>query len=184
MSRLRTWRALASGSTFRSFAPRTGAPCVMMTFFTCPPSQISSSGRTPISSSWYTTDEPSGFGTSPSRAATNAVPIDGCPAKGISPPGVKMRLRYWAAGFVEGKMNVVSERFISRAIAAISAGRRPVARGNTASGFPVRGVSVKTSTRQKSKKRSAIAAGLGARMGVGVLNPRPDRFLRASTFRG
>src|SRR2546428_4819152 len=58
----------------------------------------------------------------------------------------------------------------------MSAGRRPVARGNTASGFPVRGVSVKTSTRQKSKNRSAIALGLGARMGVGVLNPRPTGF--------
>src|SRR3990172_2665034 len=43
--------------------------------------------------------------------------------------------------------------FISRAIACISAGERPVALGNTASG-----VSVNTSTCQKSKNRSAMAA--------------------------
>src|SRR3990170_2355634 len=48
--------------------------------------------------------------------------------------------------------------FISRAIACISAGERPVALGNTASGLPVSGVSVNTSTCQKSKNRSAMAA--------------------------
>src|SRR2546428_4348884 len=91
-------------------------------------------------------------------AATNAVPIDGWPANGISPPGGKIRLRQEAVGFVEGKTNVVSERFISRAIPPISTAERPVALGNTASGLPVSGVSVKTSTRQKSKKRSAMRA--------------------------
>ena len=77
MSRMGTWSAFASGSTLFILVPRTGSPCVITTFFTCPPSQISSSGRTPISSSWYTTDDPSGCGTSPSIAATYAVPIEG-----------------------------------------------------------------------------------------------------------
>src|SRR3990172_428668 len=51
-------------------------------------------------------------------------------------------------------MNVVSERFISRAMPSISPSERPVARGNTARGLPVSGLSVNTSTLQKSKNRS------------------------------
>src|SRR3989454_2863861 len=43
--------------------------------------------------------------------------------------------------------------FISRVIASISASLSPWARGNTASGFPSRGRSAKTSTRQKSYVR-------------------------------
>src|SRR3972149_4778749 len=85
--------AFARPTTDVSFAPSAGSPWVMTTFRIRPPSTRSSIGRTPISSSWCTTDEPSGWGTRPSLAATYAVPRDGCPANAISPPGVKIRFR-------------------------------------------------------------------------------------------
>src|SRR5439155_15541574 len=84
----------------------------------------------------------------------------------------------------DGNTKVVSERFISRATPTISTVDRPVALGNTASGFPVSGVSVKTSTRQKSKNRSAILGDLGPRgWGCALLSVARQVFLHAPTFR-
>ena len=65
--------------------------------------------------------------------------------KGISRVGVKNRRRYSAEGSVGGSTNTVSERFISRAIFCISQTSRPSASGITATGFPPKTVSVKTS---------------------------------------
>ena len=72
----------------------------------------------------------------PSVARANVDPIVGCPAIGSSSPGVKMRMRTSVAaagGGSGGKMNVHSEKFISRVIVCISAVDSPAGSGNTAS---------------------------------------------------
>ena len=73
------------------------------------------------------------------------MPTLGWPAKGSSSAGVKMRTRASppASG---GSTNVVSERFISLAMACICTAVSPSASGNTASGLPANGRSVNTST--------------------------------------
>jgi hypothetical protein len=55
----------------------------------------------------------------PSFSRTKPVPIVGWPAKIISLKGVNIRTRATQVGFVGGKTNVVSARFISRAIFCI-----------------------------------------------------------------
>jgi hypothetical protein len=72
------------------------------------------------------------------------VPMVGWPAKSSSPPGGEdtdaesvPRLR--------GKTNVLSEKFISRAMSCISSAVRPAGARNTASWFPVSTWSVNTS---------------------------------------
>ncbi len=64
----------------------------------------------------------------------------GCPANGSSMPGVKMRSRWLAPAAAPaamgGSTNAVSDRFISRASACISASVRPSASTKTASGLP------------------------------------------------
>ncbi len=47
------------------------------------------------------------------------LPIVGWPAIGSSSPGVKMRIRTSVPGVSGGKMNVHSEKFISRVIVCI-----------------------------------------------------------------
>ena len=73
-----------------------------------------------------------------SVASTHAVPMVGWPANGTSRAGVKIRTRAAQSGRVGGSRNVVSEQFISRAMACISASERPAASNTTASGFPRR----------------------------------------------
>src|SRR5439155_5536670 len=86
------------------------------------------------------------LGTSPSLASTQAVPIVGWPANGISECGVKMRTRAAWAGFSGGSTNVVSEKFISRAIRCMSRTDRSLPSRTTANWLPASGFSVKTST--------------------------------------
>jgi hypothetical protein len=58
-------------------------------------------------------------GTSPSFASRNAVPTVGCPAKGNSARGVKMRNFLAPCALAGGSTNTVSERLNSAAIACI-----------------------------------------------------------------
>ena len=55
----------------------------------------------------------------PVRASANVLPIVGWPAIGSSSPGVKMRIRTSVPGSSGGSTNVVSEKFISFAIACM-----------------------------------------------------------------
>jgi hypothetical protein len=73
----------------------------------------------------------------PSAASAKVLPIVGWPAIGSSEPGVKIRIftRAGPPGVAPsaGKMNVLSEKFISRAIACICSVESPSGAGNTAS---------------------------------------------------
>ena len=69
----------------------------------------------------------------PSRASANVVPMVGWPAIGNSSPGVKIRTRASVPGVSAANTNVVSEKFISRAIRCIVSASSPAASGNTAS---------------------------------------------------
>ena len=53
------------------------------------------------------------------------MPIVGCPAIGSSSPGVKIRMRTSVPGRSGGSTNVVSEKFISLAIACIVSADSP-----------------------------------------------------------
>jgi hypothetical protein len=66
-------------------------------------------------------------------ASANVLPIVGWPAIGISTYGVKMRMRTSVPGASDGKMNVLSEKFISRAMRCMRAVLRPRTSGKTAS---------------------------------------------------
>jgi len=78
-------------------------------------------------------------------ASTNAAPSVGWPANGSSADGVKMRILTSASAVVAGSTKTDSERFVSRASACMSASPRSRASVKTASAFPARGSSVKTS---------------------------------------
>src|ERR1700676_875759 len=78
----------------------------------------------------------------------NAVPSVGCPAKGNSSSTVKMRTRTPCNRSVStprGRMNVVSDRFISLARDCISVSVNPRPSENTAREFPSSGCEEKTS---------------------------------------
>ena len=81
----------------------------------------------------------------PVRASANVVPMVGWPAIGSSSPIVKMRMRTSVSCRSAGSTNVVSEKFISFAIACIVADDRPRPSRNTASWFPPNSSPVKTS---------------------------------------
>ena len=81
----------------------------------------------------------------PSFTSAKVLPMVGCPAIGSSSPGVKMRMRTSVPGVSGGKMNVHSEKFISRVMVCISPVESPAGSGNTASWLPSNGASVKTS---------------------------------------
>ena len=81
----------------------------------------------------------------PDSASANVLPIVGCPAIGISDAGVKIRIRMSVPAHSTGRMNVLSEKFISRAMRCIVAVSSPCASVNTASWFPSSGSRVKTS---------------------------------------
>src|SRR5215468_4319234 len=70
-----------------------------------------------------------------------------------------MRTRAAQSGRVGGRMNVVSDRFISVAMACISPSPRPRPSSTTARGFPPNTRSVKTSTWMKRYSR-ALTSGV------------------------
>ena len=72
----------------------------------------------------------------------HAVPSDGCPAKGSSPPGVKMRMSYAPSPVTTG--NVVSLSCTSRAMRGMTSGGQGSV--TTHSALPCNGRSVNTST--------------------------------------
>src|SRR3972149_86614 len=78
---------------FPSPSPPRGSLWVIPPRSTTPPREWSSSGSTPIPTSWWAVVTPSPSETIPSMAATYAVPREGWPANGISPPGGKIRFR-------------------------------------------------------------------------------------------
>src|SRR5713101_4740246 len=91
-----------------------------------------------------------------SPRSANAVPSVGWPANGSSSWTVKMRTRTPRSRSVagsRGKMNVVSDRFISRAMACISSPLRPLLSENTASGLPWSGWEVNTSNWTNGSRR-------------------------------
>ena len=120
------------------------------------------------------------------------MPMLGCPAKGSSTAGVKMRTRASppASG---GVMKVVSERFISAAISCIWRSLSPSASGKMASGLPASGRSLNTSTWIMGRLFTGqpVLPGLRAwrrsrrhrpRRPAGMRYPRPaSRPLRSST---
>ncbi len=81
----------------------------------------------------------------PSRASAKMLPTTGCPAIGISVPGVKIRMRTSVSGPSDAVTNVLSANPISRAICCIIAAERPDASGKIASWLPPKRRSVNTS---------------------------------------
>src|ERR1700744_2129990 len=67
-----------------------------------------------------------------------------------SPTGLSSEIGCWAT---PGKMNVVSERFVSRAMPCISVSVRPRASVKTANWFPSSGTLVKTSIWTNARRR-------------------------------
>ena len=84
--------------------------------------------------------------TIPSSASTHAVPMVGWPANGSSSWGVKMRTFAACARSSGGRMKVVSEKFISRAMRCMAFADRSWPSRTTASWLPASALSVKTST--------------------------------------
>lgn len=78
-----------------------------------------------------------------------AAPTVGCPAKGNSAPGVKIRSRAVWSGLSGGRTNTVSERFISLAMRCMVSPSRPLESMKTASGLPPKIRSLKTSAVRK-----------------------------------
>ena len=81
----------------------------------------------------------------PSSASAKVDPTVGCPAIGISRPGVKMRIRMSVSARSAGRMNVDSEKFISRVTACMTVPESPRASVKTASWLPPNFSPVKTS---------------------------------------
>ena len=73
------------------------------------------------------------------------MPITGCPAKGSSRSGVKIRTSACPVARSAGVTNVVSDRLVSRAIRCIVASSSPRASVNTQRAFPASGRLVNTS---------------------------------------
>ena len=66
-------------------------------------------------------------------ASAKVLPTVGCPAIGISCVGVKMRIRTSVSGDSAGRMNVLSEKFISRVIRCMVTASMPRPSVKTAS---------------------------------------------------
>src|SRR5262245_58165512 len=81
-----------------------------------------------------------------------------------------MRTRAAQSGRVAGRRNVVSERFISRAIDCISASVNPAASNTTARGLPPKMRSVNTSTWANLYSRRVVMRALRP-----PAEPRPER---------
>ena len=108
-----------------------GRCCVIQTKLSASPFHSSDTGVGPIPSS--SVSESTGGATIPARASAYVVPMVGCPAIGSSSAGVKIRTRASVSGRSGGRTNVVSEKFISFAIACIVALESPRPSSTTAS---------------------------------------------------
>jgi hypothetical protein len=84
--------------------------------------------------------------SNPCSRSTHAVPRVGCPANGISEPGVKMRVVYSRPSTTSEAGKVDSEKLNSRASAWHCSVLRSSAPCTTASWLPANGRSVNTST--------------------------------------
>src|SRR5499433_2416068 len=174
----RRWIWPNSGSRWR-MVPKLGASSLANSTGILPTRRSSSTREAPV----------------PPRI-TLAVPKVGWPANGSSSATVKMRTftpcaRSMAAS--RGRMKVVSERLVSRARRWNSSSRSARASVNTATAFPSRARSVKTSTTVYAKLRirqpglftgatRTTGAGAGQRSG-GVGPPRPVRRPEGRRFR-
>ena len=108
----------------------------------CAAAGVTRHGTSPIFAS---SDTARAFDPPSKRASSTAVPTIGCPAKGSSRLGVKMRMQARCAASRGGSTNTVSDRLNSRAIACMASSASPSASSTTASGLPANGRSVKTS---------------------------------------
>ena len=136
--------ALATASRLPSAGSKVAGPCVIQMKSGRDGLPSSSTGTGPILSSRTNREAPSG--AIPCAASTHAVPTVGCPAKGNSRAGVKIRSAATQSGRDGGKRNTVSDKFISRAIFCMTASSSPRASRSTASGLPANTRSVNTST--------------------------------------
>src|SRR5512137_386421 len=90
-----------------------------------------------------------------------AVPSVGCPANGTSDCGVKIRTSNPPPLSSSFRMNVVSEKFISRAIFCMSVSESDSAWRMTASSFPAYLSSAKTSTMERGWKPMLVLTQAG-----------------------
>ena len=124
-------------------SPYRGSGCVIHTKLSSSPVHVIVTGTGPMLSPNTNRSRPRSM--TPVRARANVAPIVGWPASGSSSPGVKIRMRTSVSGCSAGSMNVVSEKFISFAIACIVSEGRPRPSSTTASWLPLNRWSVKTS---------------------------------------
>ena len=114
-----------------SSGPNVGLSCVIHANRSRSPSHSRSTGVGPTPSPNTKRGRPGRI--SPVWASAKVLPIVGCPAIGISVAGVKIRIRTSVPAVSDGRMNVLSEKFISRASACMRSTARPRASTNTAS---------------------------------------------------
>ncbi len=138
-----TDKAAAARSGSRTGSLNTGGLCVIHANDRSPPFHVSDTGVGPTPRP-NTTPPRSGPST-PVRASAKVVPIVGCPAIGSSSPGVKILTRMSVSVRSGGSTKVVSEKFISFAIARMVSVDRPRPSRKTASWLPPKRWSVKTS---------------------------------------
>ena len=130
----------ASSSPSAANGCHVGTGCSIQPKLIRAPSRSSSTGTIPAPVSSRSTIACSG------PPSTKAAPSVGCPAKGSSAAGVKMRMRTSAPSACGGSTKTVSDRFVSRASRCIVSESRSRASVKTASWLPASAVSVKTST--------------------------------------
>ena len=128
--------ASAAAALSASAAPKVGVICIIHTNVSSSPFHVSETGTGPTPRPKTNRSRPGAM--TPLRASANVLPIVGWPAAGSSFAGVKMRIRTSVplAGCSGGSTNVVSEKFISFAIACIVSVERPRPSRNTASWLP------------------------------------------------
>ena len=147
-------RLVARTTVSRSCAgPNLGSAWVISPKTGCPDFSSKRTGTLPTLSSRATSRVP----VEPRN--WKAVPSVGWPAKGNSSCTVKIRTRTPRSRSLaasRGKMNVVSERFISRAMACICESSSPRASGYTARELPSKGREEKTSNCTKGKRRRSL----------------------------
>ena len=114
--------------------PNSGSPCVIHANRSRPLSHSRSTGVGPTFRPNTTRGRPGS--RKPVCASANVLPTVGWPAIGISWSGVKIRMRTSVPGDSAGRMNVLSAKFISRAIRCMVSASMPRPSVNTASWLP------------------------------------------------
>ena len=114
--------------------PNCGSPCVIQAKRSRSPSHSRSTGVGPTLSPNTTRARPGS--RKPVCANAKVLPTVGCPAIGISWVGVKMRIRTSVPADSAGRMNVLSEKFISRAMRCMTPVSIPRPSVKTASWLP------------------------------------------------